>query len=271
MPHGRAVWSELSRARIECCETQVVASVPASNEACDCRSANECRSVPASQILSSEAPAKKSGRRHHLARKRTPARVAPIGGLAADEQRASILTPSVILTRRPAGPNSAAGALLCGVVSSCRVSCKPMIVEGRTITNLAELQEFCEAAVAAAHADPPRSARHRGDAPGRREGLRRAGFLGGLNAALHAITRRPYPDRDGPSSADDYVVLSGGYKPVTCIASPPRIAGRGAWALASPPAILSRPAMHLARGMPDPHRHDVPQNARPRRPARAAG
>ena len=29
-----------------------------------------------------------------------------------------------------------------------------MIVEGRTITTLAELQEFCEAAVAAAHADP---------------------------------------------------------------------------------------------------------------------
>ena len=31
---------------------------------------------------------------------------------------------------------------------------RPMIVEGRTITNLAELQEFCEAAAAAAHADP---------------------------------------------------------------------------------------------------------------------
>ena len=31
---------------------------------------------------------------------------------------------------------------------------RPMIVEGRTITTLAELQEFCEAAVAAAHADP---------------------------------------------------------------------------------------------------------------------
>jgi hypothetical protein len=29
-----------------------------------------------------------------------------------------------------------------------------MVVEGRTITTLAELQEFCEAAVAAAHADP---------------------------------------------------------------------------------------------------------------------
>ena len=29
-----------------------------------------------------------------------------------------------------------------------------MIVEGRTITTLAELQEFCDAAVAAAHADP---------------------------------------------------------------------------------------------------------------------
>jgi len=31
---------------------------------------------------------------------------------------------------------------------------RPMIVEGRTITTLAELQEFCDAAVAAAHADP---------------------------------------------------------------------------------------------------------------------
>jgi hypothetical protein len=29
-----------------------------------------------------------------------------------------------------------------------------MIVEGRTITTLAELQEFCEAAIAVAHADP---------------------------------------------------------------------------------------------------------------------
>ena len=29
-----------------------------------------------------------------------------------------------------------------------------MIIEGRTITNLAELQEFCDAAVAATHADP---------------------------------------------------------------------------------------------------------------------
>ena len=28
------------------------------------------------------------------------------------------------------------------------------IVEGRTITNLAEMLEFCQAAVAAAHADP---------------------------------------------------------------------------------------------------------------------
>ena len=29
-----------------------------------------------------------------------------------------------------------------------------MIIEGRTITNLAEMLEFCPAAVAAAHADP---------------------------------------------------------------------------------------------------------------------
>ena len=29
-----------------------------------------------------------------------------------------------------------------------------MIVEGRTITTIEEMQEFCEAAVAAAHADP---------------------------------------------------------------------------------------------------------------------
>ena len=29
-----------------------------------------------------------------------------------------------------------------------------MIIEGRTITNLAEMLEFCKAAVAATHADP---------------------------------------------------------------------------------------------------------------------
>ena len=29
-----------------------------------------------------------------------------------------------------------------------------MIIEGRTITNIAEMLEFCEAAVAAAHVDP---------------------------------------------------------------------------------------------------------------------
>jgi hypothetical protein len=29
-----------------------------------------------------------------------------------------------------------------------------MIIEGRTITTVAELREFCDAAVAAAHADP---------------------------------------------------------------------------------------------------------------------
>ena len=29
-----------------------------------------------------------------------------------------------------------------------------MIVEGRTITSIEEMQEFCDAAVAAAHADP---------------------------------------------------------------------------------------------------------------------
>ena len=29
-----------------------------------------------------------------------------------------------------------------------------MIIEGRTITNLAEMLEFCNAAVAAAHVDP---------------------------------------------------------------------------------------------------------------------
>ena len=51
---------------------------------------------------------------------------------------------------------------------------RPMIVEGRTITTLAELQEFCEAAVAAAraarghpHAHPAGHARHRGDPAGR--------------------------------------------------------------------------------------------------------
>jgi len=31
---------------------------------------------------------------------------------------------------------------------------QPMIIEGRTIKNIAEMQEFCAAAVAATHADP---------------------------------------------------------------------------------------------------------------------
>jgi hypothetical protein len=31
---------------------------------------------------------------------------------------------------------------------------QPMIIEGRTITNLAEMLEFCNAGVAATHADP---------------------------------------------------------------------------------------------------------------------
>ena len=37
---------------------------------------------------------------------------------------------------------------------SSQVTDRPMIVEGRTITTLAELQEFCAAAAEKAHTDP---------------------------------------------------------------------------------------------------------------------
>ena len=55
-----------------------------------------------------------------------------------------------------------------------------MIIEGRTITTIAEMQEFCAAAVAATHADPSTirpaqaagHARRRDRACGRQQGLR---------------------------------------------------------------------------------------------------
>jgi hypothetical protein len=40
------------------------------------------------------------------------------------------------------------------IVLSTREAERPSIVEGRTITTLAELQEFCAAVVEKAHADP---------------------------------------------------------------------------------------------------------------------
>ena len=54
------------------------------------------------------------------------------------------------------------------------------IVEGRTITTIEEMREFCDAAIAATHTDPaairlrfPQGMRVTKNRPGRQEGLRR--------------------------------------------------------------------------------------------------
>ena len=144
-----------------------------------------------------------------------------------------------------------------------------MIVEGRTIRTIEEMQEFCKAAVAAPRrsldrppARPAGHARRRDHPCGRPQGLRRAGFTRRLNAALRPISRRPLSRPGAPPSADDFVVLSGSLE----VGGFHRIAtgpseGRWSWGAGLGAAAANFVASGYATSperVPDPHRPLVP-------------